>query len=56
MQNQDVSVLATQAYLELISLNMRLWRPEVEDWLHSDDAREPLRQLLSAVPCPPVLH
>lgn len=56
MQQEEFNVAATHAYFELVALNMRLWRPEVADWLHSDDAQAPLMQLLSIVPCSPTVH
>ena len=56
MQQEDPTLVAAHAYFELIALNMRLWRPEVADWLHSEDAQAPLRQLLSVVPCSPAMH
>lgn len=56
MQHEPMEVMAAQAYLELVALNMRLWRPEVAEWLHSADAEESLRQLLAIVPCAPTVH
>ena len=56
MQQEPINAVAAQAYLELVALNMRLWRPEVANWLHSEDAESSLRQLLAAVPCPPTVH
>jgi len=56
MQHEQMEVIAARAYLELVALNMRLWKPEVADWLHSEDAEAQLKQLLAVVPCPPTLH
>ena len=56
METQYLSREAIDAYLELIQLNLGSWRPEVAEWLHSDDSAEPLAQLLSVVPCSPTLH
>ena len=47
---------AIHAYLELMALNMKSWRPEVAEWLHSEDAEAPLRDLLAIVPCSPTIH
>lgn len=56
MQQEPLNAVATQAYFELVSLNMQLWRPEVSDWLHSEDAQASLLKLLSLVPCSPTVH
>jgi hypothetical protein len=56
MEAQYLSHEAIHAYLELIELNMRSWRPEVAEWLHSDESAEQLAQLLLAVPCSPTVH
>jgi hypothetical protein len=47
---------AIQAYLELIELNLGSWRPQVAEWLHSQEAEAPLKELLILVPCSPTLH
>ena len=47
---------AIQAYLRLIELNLAGWRPHVAEWLHSEAAEAPLKELLSLVPCSPTLH
>lgn len=56
MEQNYLSESAVQAYLELISLNMRSWRPEVSEWLHSDASAPALGELLAAVPCSPTVH
>jgi hypothetical protein len=56
MQHDLMNDISAQAWLELVALNMRLWRPEVADWLHSEAATAPLKQLLAVVPCPPEVH
>lgn len=56
METQILSREAIHAYLELIELNMRSWRPEVAAWLHSEESTEQLAQLLSIVPCSPTVH
>jgi hypothetical protein len=45
-----------QAYKRLIQLNMESWKPEVNDWLHSEDAAPELAELLAAVPCSITMH
>ncbi len=45
-----------QAYQRLIQLNMESWKPEVADWLHSEDAEPVLKELLAIVPCSVTLH
>jgi hypothetical protein len=45
-----------QAYLQLIELNLGSWRPQIAEWLHSQEAEEPLKELLTMVPCSPTLH
>jgi hypothetical protein len=47
---------AIQAYLQLIELNLGSWRPQVAEWLHSQEAEAPLKELLIMVPCSPTLH
>lgn len=56
MEQQNLNVAAIQAYLELVSLNMKSWRPEVAQWLHSEDAKGKLEQLLAVVPCSETIH
>ena len=45
-----------QAYTQLIQLNMESWKPEVTDWLHSEDAEPVLKELLAIVPCSGTVH
>lgn len=47
---------AIQAYLELLALNMRSWKPEVSAWLHSEASAPALGELLAVVPCSPTIH
>ena len=56
MDNQYLDEAAVHAYLELIELNMKAWRPEVAAWLHSDASTEALGKLLALVPCSPSVH
>jgi len=56
MEREYLNDAAIHAYLELIALNMRAWRPEVSEWLHSEESADALEQLLAAVPCSPSIH
>ena len=47
---------SVQAYRQLIELNFQSWKPEVTDWLHSEDAEPVLETLLVHVPCSETLH
>lgn len=47
---------ALMAWQQLMLLNLESWKPEVAEWLHSEAAEPVLRDLLSAVPCPAVIH
>jgi len=60
MENQRLTAFATQAamlaYQQLMQLNLESWRPEVAEWLHSEDAEPVLKDLLVAVPCSRTIH
>jgi len=56
MEQETLDDAAIHAYLELIALNMRAWRPEVSKWLHSDESAATLEKLLAIVPCSPSIH
>jgi hypothetical protein len=47
---------ALQAYRRLIQLNMESWKPEVSDWLRSEEAEPVLEELLVIVPCSGTVH
>ena len=47
---------SVQAYRQLIELNLQSWKPEVADWLHSEDAGPVLESLLAHVPCSVTMH
>lgn len=51
----DVRV-AMLAFQQLMQLNWDSWKPEVAEWLHSEDAEPVLKELLLAVPCPATRH
>lgn len=44
------------AYQRLVQLNLELYRPEVENWLHSEDAEPALKEILANVPCAGHIH
>jgi hypothetical protein len=60
MENQRLTAFATEAallaYQQLMQLNLESWRPEVAEWLHSEDAEPVLKDLLVAVPCARTMH
>jgi hypothetical protein len=56
MEQQYLDDAAIQAYLQLMALNMRSWKPDVAAWLHSDAGHVALGQLLVVVPCSPTVH
>ncbi len=45
-----------QAYRRLVQLNMESWKPEVNNWLHSEEAEPVLEELLAMVPCSGTVH
>ena len=44
------------AYQQLIKLNLELYKPEVADWLHSEEAEPVLKAMLVHVPCAGNIH
>ena len=56
MEQEYLDDTAIQAYLQLMALNMRSWKPDVAAWLHSDAGTHALGQLLIVVPCSPTVH
>jgi hypothetical protein len=55
-ENIAIPAASVQAYLRLLELNLGAWKPDVENWLHSEEASPALRELLAFVPCSPTLH
>ena len=47
---------AVHAYLQLLHLNLNLWKPQVAEWLHSEEADSSLKLLLLTVPSSPTNH
>jgi hypothetical protein len=56
MATAYVSEEMLQAYRRLIQLNLESWRPEVNDWLHSEEAEPERIELLAIVPCSITMH
>ena len=56
MEHTELDDIAIHAYLELISLNLGSWRPEIDAWLHSEASAPALARLLANVPCSPTIH
>ena len=56
VETTNIPEAAINAHFQLIAINLGSWKPEVEEWLHSEEAEGPLQQLLAHVPCPPTLH
>jgi hypothetical protein len=56
METIELPEASIQAYLRLMELNFGSWRPQVAEWLHSQAAEAPLKELLTMVPCSPTLH
>ena len=52
----QVPEAAILAYQRLIQLNLELHKPEVEEWLHSEDAEPALKEMLANVPCMGQIH
>jgi hypothetical protein len=53
---QYIPAASVQAYRQLLALNLQLYKPEVTDWLHSEEAEPVLSQILLNVPCSETLH
>ncbi len=51
-----VNPASVYAWQQLFQLNMQLYKPEVTDWLHSDEAAPVLAHILVNVPCSHTLH
>jgi hypothetical protein len=56
MESIELPEAAIHAYLRLIELNLGSWKPQVAEWLHSEEAEAPLKELLAMVPCSPTVH
>jgi len=56
MDAEYVPSAVINAHLQLMALNFQSWKPDVEKWLHSEEAAPSLQQLLAHVPCSPTLH
>jgi hypothetical protein len=56
MHTNQVPEAVIQAFKRLVQLNLESHKPEVADWLHSEDAEPELKALLEMVPCSPTFH
>ncbi len=56
MEQQYLDPAAIQAYWQLVELNLKAWRPEVSQWLHSEEGADALEKLLALVPCSASIH
>ena len=61
MRNVETTIIQTPeaiilAYQRLVQLNLKLHKPEVEDWLHSKEAEPALAEMLANVPCAGHIH
>ena len=56
MDTMNVPEAVVNAHFQLIAINLGSWKPEVEEWLHSEEAEPSLQQLLAHVPCVPAIH
>jgi hypothetical protein len=45
-----------RAWQQLLQLNLESWKPEVAEWLHSEEAQPELREFLALVPCSMTIH
>jgi hypothetical protein len=52
----NLPAASIEAYRQLMALNLQLYKPEVVDWLHSEEAEPVLTQMLLYVPCSETLH
>ena len=56
MDTENIPVAAINAHFRLMQLNFQSWQPDVDKWLHSEEAEASLQELLMNVPCSPTLH
>lgn len=54
--NDEIPKAVMQAYQKLVRLNLELHKPEVEQWLHSDDSQPELKEMLENLPCLGEIH
>jgi hypothetical protein len=53
---ENVPPAVIYAHFRLMQLNFESWKPDVDEWLHSEEAEASLHQLLLNVPCSPTMH
>ena len=56
MLTPQVPEAVIQAFQRLVQLNLESHKPEVADWLHSEEAEPELKSLLENVPCSVTIH
>ena len=54
--DQYIPADSIYAARQLLALNLQSYKPEVTDWLHSDEAEPVLAQILANVPCSETVH
>ncbi len=51
-----IPAASVEAFRQLMALNLQSYKPEVADWLHSEEAEGVLAEILLHVPCSLTLH
>jgi hypothetical protein len=51
-----IPAASVDAWRQLVVLNQQLYKPEVTNWLHSEEAEPVLTHILLNVPCSETLH
>ena len=51
-----IPAASVEAWRQLLAINLQLCKPEVTDWLHSEEAEPVLQQILVNIPCSEILH
>lgn len=56
METINLPEVVVDAHFRLIALNFESWKPDIAEWLHSEQAETELQQLLALVPCSATIH
>jgi hypothetical protein len=56
MVTAQVPEAVIQAFRQLLQLNLESHKPEVADWLHSEESEPERKALLENVPCSITIH
>jgi hypothetical protein len=51
-----IPAASVQALHQLFEINLQIYKPEVSEWLHSEEAEPLLNQILVNVPCSTTMH